>query len=185
MDASLTKAIEETKSNDGDGEIVDEHDAALESLLRASAVVGMHPDQAAEHICDFALKHEIPFAVVPCCVYSKQFPKRKLPDGTLVKSYEQLLQHLQSKDRRIRKNRLPFEGKNIVLWFDPLLEPLEYKRSKQSANSTTTNAEDILEKESCGDGVSSLIYKAVVEEIKNRKRARGEILDLALQDMSF
>eukprot|EP00944_MAST-04C_sp_MAST-4C-sp1_P011037 g11037.t1 len=185
MDASLTKAIEETKSNDGDGEIVGEHDAALEALLRASAVVGMHPDQAAEHICDFALKYEIPFAVVPCCVYSKQFPKRKLPDGTLVKSYEQLLQHLQSKDRRIRKNRLPFEGKNIVLWFDPLLEPLEYKRSKQSANSTTTNAEDILEKESCGDGVSSLIYKAVVEEIKNRKRARGEILDLALQDMSF
>ena len=184
-DLLFTKAVEETKSNDGDGAIIEKHDNALETLLGASAVVGMHPDQAAEHICDFGLKHEIPFAVVPCCVYSKQFPKRKLPNGTLVKSYEQLLKHLQSKDRRIRKNRLPFEGKNIVLWFDPLLEPLEPKENKSMVNSTNTNGEGLLEKESGNDGVASLIYKAVVEEIKNRRRARGEILDLALQDMSF
>ena len=110
-----TDNIQETKDNDGEGVVIKDYDAALDILTNASAVVGMHPDQAAEHICDFALKYKIPFALVPCCVYSKQFPKRKLPDGTLVKSYEQLLQHLQSKDPRIRKNRLPFEGKNIII----------------------------------------------------------------------
>ena len=109
-------------------------------------------------------------------------PKRKLPDGTLVKSYEHYY-NICRVDRRIRKNRLPFEGKNIVLWFDPLLEPLDPKR-KHAPNSTTPMPK-ISGKGKPGDGVSSLIYKAVVEEIKNRRCARGEILDLALQGMSF
>jgi len=51
---------------------------------------------------------------VPCCVFSNLFQQRKLPDGSRVKSYEQLLQHLLLKDARIRCDALPFEGRNKV-----------------------------------------------------------------------
>ena len=43
---------------------------ALDIVRNCSIVVGMHPDQAAEHIVDFALAMGKPFAVIPCCVYS-------------------------------------------------------------------------------------------------------------------
>ena len=172
---SFQNAIQETKDNDGEGVVIKDYDAALDILTNASAVVGMHPDQAAEHICDFALKYKIPFALVPCCVYSKQFPKRKLPDGTLVKSYEQLLQHLQSKDPRIRKNRLPFEGKNIVLWYDPNLEPLVVtKKNKMMINEEIIVDDDGVDKDDKDDGTSSLIFKAVIEEIRKRN-ARNKL----------
>jgi len=172
---SFQNAIQETKDNDGEGVVIKDYDAALDILTNASAVVGMHPDQAAEHICDFALKYKIPFALVPCCVYSKQFPKRKLPDGTLVKSYEQLLQHLQSKDPRIRKNRLPFEGKNIVLWYDPNLEPLVVtKKNKMMINEEIIVDDDGVGKDDKDDGISSLIFKAVIEEIRKRN-ARNKL----------
>lgn len=61
-------------------------------LTECSGVFGMHPDQvtpaphmtptksccpqAAEPIVDWALRMNKPFAVVPCCVYSKEFPNR-------------------------------------------------------------------------------------------------------------
>lgn len=32
--------------------------------------------QAAGHIVDFALQSGKPFAIVPCCVYHRQFPNR-------------------------------------------------------------------------------------------------------------
>ena len=175
---SFQNAVEETKCNDGEGVVVKDYKECLEILLNATAVVGMHPDQAAEHICDFALKQDIPFALVPCCVYSKQFPKRKLPDGKLVKSYEQLLEHLQSKDPRIRRNRLPFEGKNIVLWFDPNLEPVKKKKNEKSEGGKKRRENEIkifdeldsgMDQEN--DEVSSLIFKAVIEEIASRKEA--------------
>jgi len=38
----------------------------------------MHPDQAAGPIVKYAVQYQKSFAVVPCCVYSKEFPKRKL-----------------------------------------------------------------------------------------------------------
>merc|ERR1711862_968019 len=56
-------------------------------LENCSCVVGMHPDQAAEGIVDFALRMKKPFALLPCCVYSKQFPKKKTSDGKHVTNY--------------------------------------------------------------------------------------------------
>ncbi|KAF4722893.1 hypothetical protein FOZ63_011418, partial [Perkinsus olseni] len=64
---------------------------ALEVLADASLVVGLHSDQATERIVDFALAAGKPFAVVPCCVYQKCFPDRKLPDGQLVSTYEEFI----------------------------------------------------------------------------------------------
>eukprot|EP00658_Telonema_sp_P-2_P039889 TRINITY_DN28502_c0_g1_i1.p2 TRINITY_DN28502_c0_g1~~TRINITY_DN28502_c0_g1_i1.p2 ORF type:complete len:251 (+),score=61.58 TRINITY_DN28502_c0_g1_i1:53-805(+) len=65
-----------------------------EVLLGCSCVAGMHPDQAAEPIVDWALGTGKPFAVVPCCVYSKEFPHRRLADGREVKSYNDLIDYL-------------------------------------------------------------------------------------------
>jgi hypothetical protein len=62
------------------------------------------------------LARDIPFAIVPCCVYSQLFPKRKLKNGTQVTSYENFLIYLQEKDERIKSEILDFEGKNIVLY---------------------------------------------------------------------
>jgi hypothetical protein len=47
-------------------------------LMTCSVVVGMHPDQATDPIMDLAMRTGKPFACVPCCVYSKQFHRRRL-----------------------------------------------------------------------------------------------------------
>ncbi|MBX5480385.1 MAG: hypothetical protein IRZ16_00850 [Myxococcaceae bacterium] len=39
----------------------------LEEPCAADLVVGMHPDGATRIIIEYAAKHRIPFAVVPCC----------------------------------------------------------------------------------------------------------------------
>ena len=44
-----------------------------------SILVGMHSDQATEEIVDLAIMHDMPFAVVPCCVFPKLFTHRKIP----------------------------------------------------------------------------------------------------------
>ena len=91
----------------------------LKNLLEnCSCVVGMHPDQAAEGIVDFALKMNKPFALIPCCVYSKQFPKRKV-NGDPVTNHNDLINHLKSKHRGIKTEILPIEGKNIILYWNP------------------------------------------------------------------
>ena len=95
---------------------------AYACLTQCSCVVGLHPDQAVDAIVDYAVAKSLPFAVVPCCVYSKDFPKRKDPADPLgrtqVTSYEQLLRYLKAKHPSIQQETLDFEGKNIVLWWD-------------------------------------------------------------------
>ena len=56
--------------------VVLDFEEAVQITHDCSIIVGMHPDQGAEHIVDFALRNNKPFAVVPCCVYHKQFPNR-------------------------------------------------------------------------------------------------------------
>jgi len=89
---------------------------AASLLLGCSAVVGMHPDQATEPIVDFATALGKPFAVVPCCVFSHDFPHRRLPSGEPVYSFEQFIEYLCLKHPRINCTRLPLQGANIVLW---------------------------------------------------------------------
>jgi Zinc finger C-x8-C-x5-C-x3-H type (and similar)/RNA-binding, Nab2-type zinc finger len=124
--AHKMNASEDDKDN-GDGDDQEELDGWLalkKQMLECSAVVGLHPDQAAGAIVDFALAHGKPFALVPCCVYSRQFRKRQLIDPETgakrqVTSYNDLLDYLQSKHPDIRRSRLPFEGKNIALFWSP------------------------------------------------------------------
>ena len=80
-------------------------------LASCSAVVGLHPDQAAGAIVEFAVGQGKPFAVVPCCVYSSAFPKRRLPDGTPVRTHGQLVEYLVSRAPGAQTRALDFEGK--------------------------------------------------------------------------
>jgi len=134
MDQSLLTDAELQWLTDWSAEQVEEKTAKIEwPLARVRAlletcglVVGLHPDQATEGLVDFCLATGKPFAVVPCCIYSKQFSKRRLVDGTLVRTVDQLVQHLMEKHPAIQKETLGFQGKNTVLyWTGPAHEPPE------------------------------------------------------------
>ena len=95
------------------------NDDSSESLVlkrRVSALVALHPDEATGEIVEQAVKHRIPFVVVPCCVFARLFPHRTTKDGRPVSSYEDLLDFLQEQDPSIQRTQLSFGGKNIALW---------------------------------------------------------------------
>lgn len=85
-------------------------------VAKSSAVVALHPDEATEPTIDAARHAKRPFAVVPCCVFRKQFPGRRLNNGAAVRKYGSLLRYFREKDPRIRSCRLPFAGRNVVLY---------------------------------------------------------------------
>ncbi len=78
-------------------------------LKSAAVVLGMHPDGATEYIVDTCVKHNKPFAVIPCCV----FPK----DPNMKFSFEGWVDHLMSKSKWIKKVKLDFIGRNEVLYY--------------------------------------------------------------------
>ena len=59
-----------------------QRDFLIDEPCLCDLVVGLHPDGATRVIVQFALKHQIPFAVVPCC-----------SDNSM--SYKPWLRHLQ------------------------------------------------------------------------------------------
>eukprot|EP00985_Skeletonema_marinoi_P025166 scaffold18229_cov173-Skeletonema_marinoi.AAC.5 len=88
-------------------------------LQKSHLIVGLHCDQAAGEIVDFASAKNIPWCVVPCCTYSEMFSCRKLADGTRVTSYDHLVQWLQERDPRAKVATLDMEGKNKVVYTLP------------------------------------------------------------------
>jgi hypothetical protein len=93
--------------------------ALLDALARCTHVVALHPDQATDAAVDFAIERRLPFAVVPCCVYSKDFPRRRLLSGARVSTHADLVRHLVEKAGAVvdvRTAELPFAGKNIVVF---------------------------------------------------------------------
>ena len=93
--------------------------ATVHTILTCSLLVGMHPDQALNPIVDLALALNKPFAVVPCCVYARDFPGRKLPDGSAVRSFEELLSWFESRVADVQRVVLPFSGRNVLLFWQP------------------------------------------------------------------
>jgi hypothetical protein len=91
-------------------------------LPTASAIVALHPDEATGGIVDFAVKHKIPFLVVPCCVFSRLFPnrfkplKQDSPQREIVSTYDDLIDYLMNKDSSIQMTQLDFDGANKSLW---------------------------------------------------------------------
>jgi hypothetical protein len=58
--------------------ILQSADKAFQYLSNAKLIVGFHPDQATEAIIDLALYLKVPFCIVPCCVFPREFPNRFL-----------------------------------------------------------------------------------------------------------
>jgi len=89
-----------------------------------SIVVGMHPDQATEPIVRAALREGKPFAVVPCCVFPKSNPHRRLR-GKAVESHGDFCEYLESLGavegggasgvQRSAISSLAFEGRNVIV----------------------------------------------------------------------
>ncbi|KDD73377.1 hypothetical protein H632_c2241p0, partial [Helicosporidium sp. ATCC 50920] len=93
---------------------------AWQLLQRCSVVVGMHPDQATEPAVDLALALGRPWAVVPCCVYGGARGRPRRLDGRLVRSHGDFVEYLRRKAPGVRVAKLPFEGKNtVVYWMGP------------------------------------------------------------------
>mmetsp|Transcript_96047 Transcript_96047/g.299104 ORF Transcript_96047/g.299104 Transcript_96047/m.299104 type:complete len:413 (+) Transcript_96047:107-1345(+) len=96
-----------------------------EVLAGAGIVVGMHPDQATGGAVELACEFELPFAVVPCCIFSDEFPDRMLgsgPDARCVRTHDDLVAWLQLCSPGSEKDFLNFRGKNCVVFRKATLE---------------------------------------------------------------
>jgi len=98
---------------------VDSWSEVRNAILSCSIIVGLHPDQATSPIVNLALSLNKPFIIIPCCVFWKQFPRRKLMDGTQVKTHDQLIQWCREQNPNIQETILEFEGKNQTLFLLP------------------------------------------------------------------
>ena len=93
--------------------VCDEQHALLQNC---STLLALHPDEATDAVVDVAIAAKIPFAVVPCCVFSRLFPGRRTPSGDSVQARPDLLAYLAAKHPSIQQSTLPFAGANTVLW---------------------------------------------------------------------
>eukprot|EP00050_Salpingoeca_kvevrii_P021135 m.106756 g.106756 ORF g.106756 m.106756 type:complete len:358 (+) comp9193_c0_seq1:1952-3025(+) len=94
-------------------------EAHQELLASCSLVVGLHPDQATGLLVETALAAGKPFAVVPCCACTIDFPDRRLPSGGRVLTTADLIEWICAKSPAIQRHQLPFVGRNTVLYFAP------------------------------------------------------------------
>jgi hypothetical protein len=85
-------------------------------LLNASCLIGMHPDYPAGNIVLLALALNKLFAVVPCCIFFKTFPHRRLPCGTEVPTSEQFLDWIWAKDPLLQT---AVHGRATVIYYNP------------------------------------------------------------------
>merc|ERR1711976_512493 len=113
--------VDDTNVEDMEPSIVDKngvtpYETMCELFKNVSVVIGMHPDQAAGAIVEFGVAHRRPYALVPCCTFAKEFPRRRLKTGQSVGSYEDLIQWLLELDPGASLDHLDFEGRNIVIY---------------------------------------------------------------------
>jgi len=76
-------------------------------------VVGMHPDEATDHIVTYGRKRKIPWIVCPCCVRpsAAEF-------GSGANDYWRWLAHLRTiggGPARVKTLTIPIRGRNVVL----------------------------------------------------------------------
>lgn len=105
------------------------HDKDLDAAVKnASLVIGLHADGATEAIVDAALLYRKPFVIVPCCVFPNLFSERyicvPISDNCVkekrvpVRSHDQFCTYLLARDPRFVMEVLPFEGRNVAIWWD-------------------------------------------------------------------
>ena len=78
---------------------------------RFDLVVGMHPDEATGEIIRYAIKHEIPFSVVPCCIKGR--------DAQNIGSFADWMKRLSSiavkAGYSVQQDKLKMRGKNYII----------------------------------------------------------------------
>jgi len=101
-----------------DLEVSEENFHSLKRKLReCSAIVGLHPDQSTDYIIDYALKTGKPFAVIPCCLHSKQFSGKRNSERQAIRDFGKLLEFYKRKAPGcIFSRTLDFEGRNTVVY---------------------------------------------------------------------
>ena len=87
-------------------------------LSKVKLVIGFHPDEATEPTVNFSIKTSTPCCIVPCCVFGKLFPDRRL-NGREVTSFDDFVLYLKEKFRvdgkEVRTSFLEYLGANLVL----------------------------------------------------------------------
>lgn len=80
-------------------------------------VVGMHPDEATDHIILYAVRHRVPFIVCPCCVKPSAAGYAGAP---FFPAWYRHLERIAKEGRmEIETVKLPMEGKNTVMMGRP------------------------------------------------------------------
>ncbi|KAJ1462022.1 hypothetical protein M885DRAFT_506081 [Pelagophyceae sp. CCMP2097] len=116
-------------------------EAQIESALDdCTIVVALHPDEATEAAVCVAAARKIPFAVVPCCVFPSLFTSRRQfwhcdPEMSKrrVKTHacfvDYLVQRAHALGCTAQTATLPFEGMNVVVYWNPAAEDGPAKKS--------------------------------------------------------
>ena len=120
--AAQPLGYKEEESQSNQELLVQDASEALQTLLSTELVMGFHPDQATDPAMDLAILLQVPFCIVPCCVFPQEFPHRTLSNGNRVRNYSELIQYLQE-TYQPRVDKLPFHftdtAKNVVLFTLP------------------------------------------------------------------
>lgn len=87
-----------------------ERDFTLDEPCACDLVVGMHPDGATRVIIEYAAKHQVPFAVVPCC------SDNSMPYRPWMRHLADLGKHL---GLHVAEVELPMEGRARVILGSP------------------------------------------------------------------
>ncbi len=129
--------VSQSQSISQHNQIIQSGQNALQYISKSNLIVGFHPDQATEAIIDLALLLQISFCIVPCCVFPKEFPDRRIDRTSIVvddgvdnnddevivekvRDYNTFIEYLKNKDKRIRVDELEFQytetARKIVLY---------------------------------------------------------------------
>lgn len=133
-DTDTNKTATTTRETHRDDDDDDDARRLRDAVRNAALLIGLHADGATEAIVDVALRTGTPFVVVPCCVFPNFSPTRRLVvasdanddnnGGTTttttrpVRSHEDFCAYLLQKDARLQRSVLPFEGRNVAIWWD-------------------------------------------------------------------
>jgi hypothetical protein len=103
-----------------------EREFNLEEPCECDLVVGMHPDGATRVIVDYAAKHHVPFAIVPCC-----------SDNSM--PYKPWMRHLAelatAQGLAVSEEVLPMEGRARVILGRPSFRLDSEKRNGQEVGA--------------------------------------------------
>ncbi|KAI9347294.1 hypothetical protein BDR26DRAFT_799651 [Obelidium mucronatum] len=94
-------------------------ESVTDEIRAASLLVGLHPDQATGAIVETAIACNLPFAVIPCCVFRDDFSDRYLKNGNPVATTMDLVEWIKEKKSpgQVQTRFLNFQGKNLVVYF--------------------------------------------------------------------